>query len=401
MKVLHVLDHSLPHLSGYAIRSHNILSYQIKNGIEVYALTSPKHGNISKAEKFNQVTYKRTNLNYKLNISYLNEFYIMLNLFMEIHKNISLIKPDIIHAHSPLLNGWPSYYTAKYIRIPFIYEIRAFWEDAAVDHGTTTENSFRYRLTKQAETRLAKSAAVVVTLSETMKKELSNRGVIPEKIEVIPNAVNIKKFNPIPPSKELENKYDLRGKINIGFIGSFYHYEGIDLLVKAFEEIRKLKENVVLMLIGDGFELDNIKKLVKKSPFSKDIKILGRIPHELIQEYYSLIDIMVFPRRKLRLTELVCPLKPLEAMAMQKAVIGSNVGGIKEFIVHERNGLLFEAGNIQHLVQQLLLIIENEEFRNKLKVQARKDVIERFCWSVVVKKYLKIYEHALANNSNH
>ena len=111
-KVLHVLDHSLPHLSGYAIRTHNILSFQKKNGIEVYALTSPKHGN-GQAQKFDDIFYDRTRNKFNVKVPYFAEIFLMRELLNELRQKFSVNKIDIIHAHSPVLNGWPAYLIAK------------------------------------------------------------------------------------------------------------------------------------------------------------------------------------------------------------------------------------------------------------------------------------------------
>ncbi len=395
MRVLHVLDHSLPHLSGYAIRTQSILFFQRNTGIEPLALTSPKHGKDIHAE-FQGIRYRRTQSGLRVGLPYLDEMMLMVYLFRGIKKEASNFQPQIIHAHSPVLNGWPALMVARSKQIPIIYEIRAFWEDAAVNHGTTTANSLRYRLTRKMETRLATRADRVVTLSETMKKEIVSRGVPSKKVVVVPNAVDVKKFAPRPQCAKIVHELGVEGKTTIGFLGSFYSYEGIDLLVNAFELLCTKFDDLCLVLAGDGFEFEKIKKLAAQSRFSEKIKILGRVPHSEIQDYYSVLDILAFPRRKMRLTELVCPLKPLEAMAMEKAVVGSSVGGIREFIEHERNGLLFEPGNVEDLVQKLETLIVKKDMRKSLGRRARRDVLAKWCWQAVVERYVKIYERVLS-----
>ena len=142
--------------------------------------------------------------------------------------------PQILHAHSPVLNAMPALRVGKRLGIPVVYEVRAFWEDAAVDHGTTTEGSLRYRLTRRLETRALRHAAHVFTICEGLRGDIVARGIAPERVTVIPNAVDIDSFEPGGlPDAALAASLDLQGATVLGFIGSFYAYEGLDLLLAA------------------------------------------------------------------------------------------------------------------------------------------------------------------------
>ena len=246
---------------------------------------------------------------------------------------------------------------AKKLGIPMVYEIRAFWEDAAVDHGTATDKSLRYRITKWLETKLVKNTDSVVTICNGLKNDLIERGVGSNKIFVIPNGIDTNRFVPRPKDHTLMEKYKLEKNVVLGFIGSFYKYEGLEDLIKAFIQIHKQRPQSKLMLIGGGPEELYLRNLVP-SDLNSQIIFTGKVPHESILDYYSIIDIFVYPRKKIRLTELVTPLKPLEALAMHKFVVGSDVGGIKELLEGDNSGLLFRAGDIEDLISKVVTVID-------------------------------------------
>jgi PEP-CTERM/exosortase A-associated glycosyltransferase len=278
--------------------------------------------------------------------------------------------------------------------LPLVYEVRAFWEDAAVDHGTTREGSLRYRMTHNLETMLMQRANRVVTLSQTMRAEILSRGIPAGKVHVVPNAVDAARFTAKPPRPELLRKYQLESNHVIGFIGSFYHYEGLDLLIGAFEKVHAQFPKTRLLLVGDGFERKNLESRANQSPARSAIIFTGAVsPNEVI-DYYALMDILAYPRYKMRLTELVCPLKPLEAMALSKCVIGSDVGGIREFINPGETGLLFKPDDVDDLAKTLCQLIASPELCRRFGNQGRKAVVQNWDWPQVVKRYHEIYRLA-------
>jgi PEP-CTERM/exosortase A-associated glycosyltransferase len=398
VRVLHILDHSLPHLSGYAIRSHNILRFQAQQDFQPYVLTSPKQGNINgPSEQFDEIEYARTIYRAPLGVwqkPYLSEIYLMRCMMRQIRQTIGAIRPLVVHAHSPVLNGWPARMVARRAMLPLVYEVRAFWEDAAVDHGTTGEGSWRYRMTRYLETLLLQRADRVVTLSQTMRAEILSRGISAGKVHVVSNAVDAARFTAKPPRPELLRKHQLEANHVIGFIGSFYHYEGLDLLIAAFEKVHAQFPKTRLLLVGDGFARKNLENRANQSPARSAIIFTGAVsPNEVI-DYYALMDILAYPRHRMRLTELVCPLKPLEAMALKKCVVGSDVGGIREFINPGETGLLFKPDDVDDLVKTLCQLIVSPELCHRFGDQGRKAVVQNWDWPQVVKRYHEIYRLA-------
>ena len=397
MKILHILDHSLPLHSGYTFRSQNLFKVQQTMGFKPIILTSPKHEqslkkNTNIKENINGITYYRTGAVPESSMPFVTEVKMMYRLYRRIMAVAKLLNPDLIHAHSPVLNAIPAIWAGKKLNIPIVYEIRAFWEDAAVDHGTYQEYSWKYRLTQNIETWVCHKVDHICILCNGLKNDLVRRGIKPRKITPIFNGINPEELKPVPEDHDFIKKYNLKDKTIFGFIGSFYRYEGLDLLVRAFSKIAKLNEKAVLLLVGGGEVKEELRRLIDDVKIKNKVIMPGRIPHEKVPGVYALIDILVYPRYSMRLTELVTPLKPLEAMAMGKVLVASNVGGHRELIMDNKTGLLFEAGNVDALVEVLLKLQNNSDFCSKLQEKGYKWVRQNHTWEKTTLYYKNVYQ---------
>ncbi len=396
MNILHVLDHSVPLFSGYSFRSRSIIHAQRALGLKPVVLTSPKHlcvGDIM--EEIEGIRYHRTASLASARmgaVPFVGEVRLMLSMSRRIEKVARQEKIDVIHSHSPLLNGLPALWVARRLKIPLVYEARAFWEDAAVDHGTFAEGSLRYRVSRELETFLFKHTNQTVTICEGMRQELQKRGVAIESVSVVPNGVNIDEFQPMERRETLAESIGLKGGPVFGFIGSFYRYEGLQLLVEAFPKIRAEIPNARLLLVGGGEEEGILNRMTQSQ---SGVHFTGRIPHQKISDYYSLIDIFVCPRLHMRLTELVTPLKPLESMAMKKVVLASDVGGHKELIDNGKTGWLFAAESADDLVRQSVRLVKDPSLCAKLGEAGRRFVAGERSWKKLSRQYLHVYNAAL------
>ncbi|MEI6334422.1 MAG: TIGR04063 family PEP-CTERM/XrtA system glycosyltransferase [Methylococcaceae bacterium] len=395
MKILHILDHSIPLHSGYTFRTKAILDYQQKLDWKTFHVTSPKHTVATvPIEEIDGFTFYRSKKPHGLlaKIPVLNQWAVVRSLVKRLDEIIPEIKPDILHAHSPALNGWAALTAARKYNIPLVYECRAFWEDAAVDQGTAIEGGLRYFLTKKLETYVFKQADAITTICEGLRSDIVSRGISTDKITVIPNAVDIGHFTyGVEPDPLLKNQLGLDNKIVLGFIGSFYAYEGLPLLLEALSLILKKQPEARLLLVGGGPQEALIKQKTKELGLEKQVIFTGRIPHERVQDYYNQVDIFIYPRLSMRLTDLVTPLKPLEAMAQGRLVVASDVGGHKELIKHHHNGYLFKANDADDLAATVLDLLNQPQQWEQLRVAGRLYVEQERNWTESVGFYKNIY----------
>jgi PEP-CTERM/exosortase A-associated glycosyltransferase len=306
------------------------------------------------------------------------------------------LRADIIHAHSPVLNALPALRAARRVGVPVVYELRALWEDGAVDHGTTTVNSPRYRLSRAMETYALRRVDAVTTICEGLRGEIVSRGVPKEKVTTIPNAVDAHAFAARGSSDEqLRAKLGLTGSVVLGYIGSFYAYEGVDMIIEALPGLLSRWPTAKVLLVGGGMQDQALRRRAADLGLGDRVVFAGRVPNSEVQRYYDLVDILVYPRRPMRLTELVTPLKPLEAMAQGRIFIASDVGGHRELIRDGETGHLFPAGSTAGLVDKLTELLAHREDWDRVRAVARRYVEDERTWARSAKGYEGVYERAL------
>lgn len=394
MRVLHVLDHSAPLHSGYTFRTLAILREQRALGWDTWHLTGPKQGAHTLEEKAEGFLFHRTppcgGLRSRLPL--VSHWQLVNAITLRLQSLARKLRPDVLHAHSPALNGLAALRVGAKLGIPVIYEVRAFWEDAAVDHGTSTEGGPRYRLTRALETHVLRRVDHITTICDGLRRDIVARGISSERVTIIPNAVNPEAFPfDAPRDAALASQLGLEDKTVLGFIGSFYRYEGLDLLLDAMTTITRERPDTHLLLVGGGPQEDALKAQVKDLQLERHIHFAGRVPHAQVARYYSLINWLIYPRRSKRITELVTPLKPLEGMALGKPVLASDIGGHRELIVDGDNGLLFRADSAPALTAKVLRALENRPEADRLKQRARRFVEQERCWTQSVSRYKDIY----------
>ncbi|HVA11977.1 MAG TPA: TIGR04063 family PEP-CTERM/XrtA system glycosyltransferase [Stellaceae bacterium] len=399
LKILHVFDHSVPLMSGYSMRSLALLAAQRRMGWKTVHLTTPKHS--MAGPTFEEVDGHRFHRTapvpaYLARLPGIGEAALIRATAKRVRWIASYEKPDIIHAHSPALNAIAATTAGRKLGIPVVYEVRAFWEDAAVGNGADTEGSWRYRATRALEDSAFRRADAIVAICEGLRADIAARGMPADKIAVVPNGVALDAF-PYrrAPKEELRAQLGLGGKIVLGFLGSFYPYEGLDILLDAVALLRRERPDVALLLAGGGPAEEALKWQALRLGIDDAVTFVGRVPHRRVGDYYDLVDLFVYPRRALRLTETVTPLKPLEAMARGGVVLASDVGGHRELVRHGENGLLFPADDAKALARTLDAAIARRGQWPALGRAARDFVERERSWDRAAEGYLAAYSRAL------
>jgi len=402
-RVLHVLDHSLPLQSGYVFRTLALLRQQRALGWATFHVTTPRQGLGGAAEEhadgwhFYRTPMRPSRWMAAAPIGPLRE---MACTASRLDALVRELRPNVIHAHSPVLNALPALWIGRRHRIPVVYEVRALWEDAAVDHGTTSERSLRYRLTRAVESFALRRADAVTTICEGLRRDIQGRGIPADKVTLIPNAVDADAFSVHGTADEsLRDALGLRGCTVLGFVGSFYAYEGLDLLLAALARLLPANPDVKVLLVGGGSHEPALRERVQTLGLREHVVFTGRVPNAEVQRYYNLIDVLVYPRRSMRLTDLVTPLKPLEAMAQGRMLVASDVGGHRELIRDGETGFLFPAGNADALARTIAGLLAERERWSMVQRQARRFVEVHRNWARSAAGYVDVYDRLLGGDA--
>ena len=418
MRILHVVNDYFSHMSGYAIRTNYIARFQREMGLQPVVIVAPYHnyigdsvGRIGKVILVDGVQFHQIGMHpsmartlirlspwlYRRTEGMLLEQYIL----RVVKRNSGL--PDLIHAHSPHLVGWPALRAARHLGLPFVYEMRGLWEESAVANGRFSENSLRYRFHRFQETRLASRSDGLVTISDALCQEMSRRGAAPQETVVIPNGVDPERF---PVGKRVgrarrEVRRQLGIKDNIvllGYIGSLRHYENLDDIIQAVALLRQRKVTIKFILVGDGEAKPDLEGLVKELCLNDQVIFVGKVPHREVNRYYGAIDIFVVARKS-RHVALVMPLKPLEAMAMAKPLIVADLPVMHEIVQDGVNGLFYPAGDVEALMGKVLELVKDPALRVAMGQNARTWILENYTWDKVVSRYLEFYERVLLTHA--
>lgn len=413
-RIAYVLHNSFPYSSGgYATRAFGIAEGLKSHGFEVININRPgfpldikddlNAEDVPETEMIEGHKYVRslsTSRRGKTPYDYMLEAAdILEERFIE-------YRPQYVIAASNHITAIPSLIAAKRLGIPFYYEVRGLWEITRVSREPEFEKKPAYTVQVLLETLAAKNATHVFTLTHSMVNELVRRGVEEEAISLVPNSCSPE--NLIPKERDI----DLVSKLNIptdvpviGYIGTFVQYEGLDDLAEACAILKLKGVPFRLLLVGNenasgqdvGPITAKISELANTYGFNDWLIMPGRIPFEEVESYYSLIDIAPFPRKPQPVCELVSPMKPLEALAMKKAVLVSSVQALKEMIVEDKTGLVFEKGNISDLADKLQFLIDNEGLRKTLGENGRVWVKVERNWvktTETIKDQLKLVAHS-------
>lgn len=399
MKILHILYQSLPQISGSSIRSRDILMSQKEIGLDVIAVTSPFQNGIQEEECIDGITYFRTSIHDVNTISdnpkgFLKRIFRFLKIIpfsLKLKKIIIAEEPQILHAHAMFFCGLPAIYYGWRLKIPVVYEVRSLWMLSKANSKKTKMKIFVERVLFRLELYVMKKVSKVIAINDNLKEELVLNGISKDKIEVIKNAVNVTLIDNL---KSKNTNTTSSKNLNFGYIGTLTPHEGIDFLIEAFKDVSAVYPEASLMIYGSGIESEKIKKL---SENVKGVEFYGAVSPNEIYKAFSLINVIVNPRYKNKLTDSVTPLKPLEAMAYEKLVIASNVGGMKELIVHNDNGFLFEAGNKNSLVETMINVIKLDKEQEQLfKSRGLSYVINDKSWTTNAGKYQNIYNSMIS-----
>lgn len=401
-RVLYLLHFSLPYRSaGYAIRSQGLLSGLRTAGCDVIGVTRPGFPDpkrdpmpavVPSEERIGDAVYRRLldpELCYETTpLDRYIEHYIS-----HVETLTRELRPAILHAASNFVHGVTANVVAARLGVPSVYEVRGLWELTVLAKQPSRVDSDRHAMWARMEAEAALGASAVVAITGALKAELVARGVPGERITVVPNAVDTRRFVARERDQDLAAELGLLGRPVIGYVGSITDYEGLDHLIEAAAQLKdKRGSDFGVLIVGDGPALADLKKRTAGHRLGDLVVFTGRVPHDQVERYYSLIDIAPFPRKPLRVCELVSPLKPFEAMAMGKAIVVSSVAALEEIVADDETGLVHRKGDIDHLARVLDRLLDDGVLRARLGQAAVEWVRRERDWGPICRRLADLYD---------
>jgi glycogen synthase len=408
VKILHVLECSIPDHGGYTIRARNIVDFQRRIGLVPTVVTSPFQpvGDPSKSvETHDGVTYYRTNhiqspasAHSKLG-SYLRRTTMLASYRRAVLEIARRIRPDIIHAHSPYTNAYACFPAARQLGLPLVYEVRTLWGETAVVEDGFRPNSWQYRLGWHFELAAMRRADMVLPIARGIRDDLVRRGAEARKLEIVGNGVDTARFRPTPPDHARLLSAGLNGCFVIGFVGSVRRIEGLSTLLDAIAICRSRMPGVRAVIVGDGAERPALEAKAAGLGL-REVLFTGNVPHAEVPSWYSVMDLLVYPRIRAVVNESVTPLKPLEAMALGKVCVGSDVGGLTELIHDDQTGAIFRSDDAEDLSRVLHGLWSDAARRERLGSAALAFVRRERDWCTLVERYRTLYDSLLRANGS-
>jgi glycosyltransferase involved in cell wall biosynthesis len=402
--VLHLLTNALPDVTaGYTLRSHAMARAQREAGLDAHVATragfprSAGRRGATADETVDGVPYHR--IDPDLDPTALPDAVVEATA-RGLVRLAERLRPAVLHPASNHLNASAALAAGGALGIPCVYEVRGFLEetwasaDAAGLAEGTPETVDRYRLARIAETEAMRRADAVVTLSATMRDEIVSRGIAAQRVTIVPNGVDVERFAPRSRDEALAERLGLgSGEPVVGYVSTFNRYEGIATLIDAVARLRAGGRRVRLLLVGEGREGAALRAQARRLGLVDDGTAIftGRVPPDAVAAHLSLLDVFVVPRTADRVSQLVTPLKPLEAMAMGIPLLVSATDALVETVGGADRGETFRPEDATDLAHGLERLLDDPQRRRALGGAGRRWVAAERTWRRNAERYVELY----------
>lgn len=394
LKILYVAHSSLIDANnGYSVRTHEIAKTLVSKGHDVHVFVRPSF-EVPYSHIIDGVRYIRSQVPQDACSKWDTFQYLYCSA---IEKYAGTLNPDIIHAASNHITGYAALQAAQKLGLPFIYEVRGFWEVTRLASLKPYGSSAGFRAQVNLESCIVKNADHVFTLNKAMVDEVVRRGSGERNVSILPNCGTAT----ISANPEINISVSSNDDpIAFGYVGSFVHYEGLLLLVKAFLRLCRTRSNIKLILAGHG-PVESLLKKAAEGPYANKIEFLGAVKRNDVPDVYRRIDIIVLPRRSTQVTNLVSALKPLEAFSAGIPCIVSDVRPFRDLVKESGAAMCFKAGSLSGLTESMREILDDPARRKQLGKLAAEFIREKRSWDIHVNRLIDVYRETIeAPDSN-
>ncbi|RLE75408.1 MAG: hypothetical protein DRZ80_02840 [Thermoprotei archaeon] len=374
MRILLASEWLSPDTGGVARHVDDLANLLVEKGYKVGVITRKKK--------------ERSKRKYMIfEVSRLNYLRLLSNVRGKggVFEKLRAFQPDIVHAHhaftpTPLFTLW----AAKTFNLPAILTNHsAYFCDYEYLLKTIGYIGFPFRT-------FIEKADIIVSVSKISKnfiKHFTTKDVI-----VIPNGVNVTRFS--PRVNGLRDQID--SDLVILYVSRIVRRKGPHLLVEALRYVRKRIPSVKLLIVGEGSFEEYLRRRVYDLDLRKNVEFLGRVPDEELPKIYNSADIFVLPSVYGESFGIVI----LEAMSSGLPVIVSNVGGLREIVKNNVDGIILDRNNPIEIYEKIMFLYHNKEFRNMLSYNARKKVLKLYDWRIILEKIENIYKRLIEEKAS-
>lgn len=379
MKILQVIPYFNPKKGGDVAVVYNLSKYLAQRDHDVTIITTDSEFDEKYASSLENVNV----IPFKCLINF-NKFLFSPGMEKWLKKELKYF--DIVHLHN--FRCYQHVVTCKYAikyNIPYIVQA----------HGALPIIIEKKGLKKLFDmiwgNKILINSAKYIAVSNVEIQQYKNNHLKEEKIVLIPNGIDTKKFENLPAKGNFRKKFDIKDKHLILFLGRIHKIKGIDFLVETFAELRNEVNDCVLVIAGpdDGYKFE-LEKLIKKLNLTNNVILTGHIDNPI--EAYIDADVLVYPP-----IYEIFGLVPFEAIMCGTPVIVTDDCGCGELARDANCGYLVKYGDIEDLKENMKLIIENLEIRKERDRKGRKYIEENLAWNGIVKKVETVYEDCIRN----
>jgi len=380
MRILFITDNFPPEVNAPATRTVEHCKEWVKEGVEVTVLTcAPNfpHGKVYEGYK-NKLyqkeildgikvirvwSYMTSNTGFIKRILDYTSFAFMafwVGLFQ---------KQDIIVATSPqFFTTWAACGISKIRRRPWVFELRDIWPESIKTVGAMKESRVLDFL-ENIELALYRSADKVIAVTDAFKKNLIDRGIDEQKIEVVTNGANVELFSPREKDKRLLKELGLENKFIIGYLGTHGMAHSLDFIIKSISKITD--DDIHFLFVGDGAMKETIVKIAHDLNL-KNVTFLDPISKDEMPRYLSVIDVSLAPLKRSENFKTVIPSKIFEASAMGKPTLLGVEGQAQEIVERYHAGLCFIPEDEKDFIKKVLSLKKNNLMYDEYKIGCAK-----------------------------